>query len=71
MGRKMLGKLKVGEKTYRVDNRGFITEYHRISEHKITTRTLNPSRKNLPMVVKISPPKPFKDWESYHRWLGE
>ncbi|GAH77666.1 unnamed protein product, partial [marine sediment metagenome] len=53
-------------KIYFVDSGGFIQEIQK-RQDGFSSRILNPTRKGIPRVINIPPPKPFKDWESYEK----
>ena len=68
--REELKNASIGEKFYYTTRDGFIHEIQKLLDG-FSSRTLNPSRKGLARVINITPPKPFRDWEAYHKSRGE
>jgi len=78
--RKKLDNAELGKKVYFRRRNGLVYEFQKVQATTVTgeiiapeitydirIRCLTPTRKPLPLVIKVDPPKPFKDWKSYHK----
>lgn len=81
--RKKLDNAELGKKVYYRRRNGLVYEFQKIQgttvtgeiiapeiSYDIRIKCLTPTRKRLPLVIKVPPLPPFKDWESYHSFFG-